>query len=770
MTIQDIRPNPQDTSNFYLANIYQTLADPNRSNVSISLPSSPPTFSPPNYAVWVNSLWFLSLVISLTCALLATLLQQWARRYLRVTQPRYSPHKRARIRAFFSEGVEKFLLPWAVEALPTLLHVSLFLFFAGLVVFLCNIKLTIFSLVLSWVGVCSALYGCITVLPIFLHDSPYNTPLTSLVWLIVIGISYITFWVLEWFTWSVYIHPQAYGRFRGLTNSYHKMLLQGMPRTAEETALNSPSEIDAGVFRWTFDCLDEDHELERFFAGLPGFRSSKVAGDPLPGLTEEGKRRICEALIGLLDRTFSSDLLPESVKNRRAIICAKALDPAEFTDAYRLILNRIVSNNQYKGLKTTEFGRIVRGWGDSGNQSTALVVQAIVTGIIATAQRRDDSWYHLASSELGVPESVLRDYAAHGDNLSFSILIHITRQKFNLFWEWPWLLDEFFIILEAASKFNVHDTSPALQHQFCALWNQIILDNNELIEWHILRRIGNIHIALHQGSDTAPTQFSTSTSDVNTFLTSYPLCNVLGHHPDSTPHIHEVTAFTTIARAVLHDNIALVPASLANTADAPSLSMPAPLPVDENITYVPPLDNHTAVPLSFFPAHPMTVEDHHIPATSPDPAAANATTRGGIDTSARTMPHPMPEPSLAPPLASTFPPSAIALQHNAVLRSSLDVPSSPPIPVPENRFPTDPSLSSDPPVTGSDHVRSLPESHSSMLAAAPLGTPQPTSVPDLGATAEDGGSTKVILHEDKDAFSSPLVNHANTTATPDLPP
>ncbi|KAH9045872.1 hypothetical protein EDB83DRAFT_2553802 [Lactarius deliciosus] len=156
----DIRPNPQDTSNFYLANIYQTLADPG-SDVSSSLPAPPP-FSPPKYAIWVNALWFLSLVIGLTCALLATLLQQWARRYLKVTQPRYSPHKRARIRAFFAEGVDKFPLPWAVEALPTLLHVSLFLFFAGLAVFLFNVNLTIFKLVLSWVGICTALYGCIT--------------------------------------------------------------------------------------------------------------------------------------------------------------------------------------------------------------------------------------------------------------------------------------------------------------------------------------------------------------------------------------------------------------------------------------------------------------------------------------------------------------------------------------------------------------------------------------------------------------------------------
>ena len=176
MSIQDLQQDPQDTSNFYLASIYQATISPEPNNNS-SL-ASPPLFSPPNSAVWVNALWFLSLVISLTCALLATLLQQWARRYLKLTLSRYSPHKRARIRAFFSEGVEKCLLPWTVDALPTPIHLSLFLFFAGLVVFLCNVNLTIFKLVLSWVSLCTALYGCITCMPIFRHDSPYYTPLS----------------------------------------------------------------------------------------------------------------------------------------------------------------------------------------------------------------------------------------------------------------------------------------------------------------------------------------------------------------------------------------------------------------------------------------------------------------------------------------------------------------------------------------------------------------------------------------------------------------
>jgi len=79
VSIQDLRPNSQDTSAFYLENIFRLLANPNVSRSSIlAIPTKPPPFSPPKYAIWVNSLWFLSLAISLTCALLATLLQQWA--------------------------------------------------------------------------------------------------------------------------------------------------------------------------------------------------------------------------------------------------------------------------------------------------------------------------------------------------------------------------------------------------------------------------------------------------------------------------------------------------------------------------------------------------------------------------------------------------------------------------------------------------------------------------------------------------------------------
>jgi hypothetical protein len=133
-------------------------------------------FVPPTSAVWVNGLWFSSLVISLTCGLLATLIQQWAQRYLRVAYPRNTPYKRARIRAFYKRGVEKLHIPWTIEALPALLHISLFLFFAGLSVFLFSVHLTIFKVVTTLFGVCAVLYATLTILPVIRKDSSYSAP------------------------------------------------------------------------------------------------------------------------------------------------------------------------------------------------------------------------------------------------------------------------------------------------------------------------------------------------------------------------------------------------------------------------------------------------------------------------------------------------------------------------------------------------------------------------------------------------------------------
>ena len=660
----------------------------------------------------------MSLVISLTCALLATLLQQWARRYLKVNQSRYSPHKRTRIRAFLAGGVEKLLLPWTVEILPALLHISLSLFFAGLVVFLWNVDLTIFKLVLSWVGICTALYGSITLMPIFRRDSPYHTPLSLPVWHIVTGMSFLTFWVLARFTQFSWVSYAAFARYHDLKRNYHKFLMQGMRKTVEETALNSPSEIDTHAFLWTFDSLDEDHELERFFSGLPGLRSSKVVQDPLTSLTEERKAGLFTALTGLLDRTFSSDLLPEPVKNRRAIICMKALDPAHTADAFG-VLDGILSKYQYSGPLVPEIMQIVTSWGNSRN--AVLDAQATIFKMLGRVQSRDDSWFILASNALGVSETVLRDYAAHGDSLSLAILLHLTHQQFNHYWKSSWPRQEFSKILEAASKFNVHNTSPELQDHFCGLWNHIVRkvhdDHSPSMAYNILRHVRNIHMALHQDTDSAPTGFSASTGDRDAVLwepSVYPVCNIPGHHPDPTPHRQDVSTSVTNARVILHDNAAPVPDSLTITPHVPSSSVPAPLDVDEDFLDAPPLDNNTSVSASFqfHPTHWHQTAMESLPSrgTSPDPVATGPTR--DIETPARTTQLFTPEPSAStpPPKSETSTsPDAVAVEHTADSHTSsldLDVPPPPsPIQVLDNAMlPTGPLLSSDSPVTRSHHT------------------------------------------------------------------
>ena len=687
MSIQDIQQNPQDTSNFYLANIYQATINPNSSTISTSLPLSPPPFSPPIHAVWVNALWFMSLVISLTCALLATLLQQWARRYLKITQSRYQPHKRARIRAFFSEGVEKCLLPWTVDALPTLLHLSLFLFFAGLVVFLCNVDLTIFKLVLSWVCLCATLYWCITCMPIIRHDSPYYTPLSLPVWHIVTGIPFLVYQFLRWFTLSVLPHSFASDRFLSLEESCRKSLAQGMQKTAEETALNLSSDIDTRAFMWTFDCLDEDHELESFFSGLPGFRSSKVVNDPLPNLNGEEMLKLYGALRGLLDRTFSSDLLPAPVKNRRALICAKAVDPehtpvdtpfdVEPTPTAFRILDLILSTYQHEGPVATGIVKLLRGWGNHMDEDKLAVhAQLTICNVIATWQPYNDSWYNFASNELGLPETSLRDYAAQGDSLSLVILIHVVRKQFSHFKKRPLLKkDNFSSVLSKASKFDAKDTSSELQHEFCALWNQIVREaqgsNDRMMAFLILAPIRNVFLALHQ--------FSAATGNWDVIPhqpSSYPLCKVSEHHSDS-PHPHDDGVSASLRRAIPHDpnNTAFVP-SITRPYSPPS-SPRDPLPVGGPVTEALSLDNQISVQDSTQPIDQTTAEGRHIPTTSLSPGIPSRTTQPS-----------MSSPSLKSNVSASQS-ADISVRHTVLSRAPSDnVQSSPSTPILDAVLPT----------------------------------------------------------------------------------
>ncbi|KAI9433379.1 hypothetical protein H4582DRAFT_1819929, partial [Lactarius indigo] len=122
--------NSQDVSATYLQHIYdflQLLVDsPSDKSIEFIL------FGPVGPFRLVNSLWYSSLTISLTCALLAILLQQWARRYLMAAQQWGTPHTRARIRGFLAEGVRNSGISLLVDVMWASHQLSFLLFTLGL--------------------------------------------------------------------------------------------------------------------------------------------------------------------------------------------------------------------------------------------------------------------------------------------------------------------------------------------------------------------------------------------------------------------------------------------------------------------------------------------------------------------------------------------------------------------------------------------------------------------------------------------------------------
>src|SRR5258707_3246015 len=132
--------------------------------------------------IWVKAMWLISLVLSLTSALIATLLQQWARRYIETINTPSEPNRRARVRSFLFFGTERYQMRVLVEIVPTFLHLSLFLFFAGLVIAFHTINAKVAIAVDVSVGLFVLAYIMLSIIPCLDMRCPYRTPMSYILW------------------------------------------------------------------------------------------------------------------------------------------------------------------------------------------------------------------------------------------------------------------------------------------------------------------------------------------------------------------------------------------------------------------------------------------------------------------------------------------------------------------------------------------------------------------------------------------------------------
>lgn len=84
--------------------------------------------------------------------------------------------------AYLNQGIKKYKMATIVEIIPLLLHISLFLFFAGLVAFLSPVNSILQYVMLVLLIGCCLLYFIITVLPTFDLSCPFWTPLSGHCW------------------------------------------------------------------------------------------------------------------------------------------------------------------------------------------------------------------------------------------------------------------------------------------------------------------------------------------------------------------------------------------------------------------------------------------------------------------------------------------------------------------------------------------------------------------------------------------------------------
>ncbi|KAK7470176.1 hypothetical protein VKT23_001614 [Stygiomarasmius scandens] len=180
-----LQDDPGDLTVVLLHQISSQLAN------ATAMPSpsfTPQLFSESPAAVRINTVWFLSLLLSLSTVSLGILCKQWLREHRRDT-PTSSPKETLELRQIRSESFEKWGIPLLLAAMPLILQLALVLFFAGVIDLLwnlnyivagfCTVVVAASVFVLVWTTVVPAYYLATCPTMIFSDDvpvCPYKSP------------------------------------------------------------------------------------------------------------------------------------------------------------------------------------------------------------------------------------------------------------------------------------------------------------------------------------------------------------------------------------------------------------------------------------------------------------------------------------------------------------------------------------------------------------------------------------------------------------------
>ncbi|SJL11089.1 uncharacterized protein ARMOST_14492 [Armillaria ostoyae] len=228
---------------FELVSIQQAISNGTSADLPLSSAVNPTAnFTPATSIAWVNGLWFTSLSLSLSAALISVLVKQWLHHYMIL--PSGTPRERSHIRQYRYMGLHKWQVPLIIGLLPMLMHLALAFFFVGLVVFLGPMHIII-AWVTGGIGAIAYLFVIATnVLPFWFSQCPYRTPLADAAYIFA---SYF----------SQHVVPKLKGFFAeplpGMPSSLNRIHIQSLNKIETHIVKSISDTLDVDALYWLYD-------------------------------------------------------------------------------------------------------------------------------------------------------------------------------------------------------------------------------------------------------------------------------------------------------------------------------------------------------------------------------------------------------------------------------------------------------------------------------------------------------------------------------------
>jgi hypothetical protein len=514
--------NSQDVSAFYLSQLYQLQAGLN-SLAPSPIPAPPVPASEPNVS---HALWFVSLVMSFVCAVGATIVQEWIRRYQLLTQLWTNPHRRsARIRASISQDGFLESVPKVLKSLTLFLHLSIYLFIAGLtflplyfrdfstlaVVLVCFIlALTGYFLLATGRVASPPILSRFALLPIYSRDSAFFPS------------------ILPFRVWPTLLFVE---------------------RQIERHASTRTLELDANAMSWLLDSLTHEEDFERFLTGIPGFYKSTQVENPAEVLKEANTAASPKAILAFMDRSLSSDL-PEGTRQRRIKISLEAMQTHPYILQRSFFHALRINSIESAIFKSVDFV-LLADHNASGNNKD-LNIRSLARCIVAIAinhledYHADERWAGIVQRRLNWAKDPFP--REQRDSIKLCNLVQLARELNTLRPDSDTLRPDSEALhpgvlhnsLREACNLNAANAAPTLQNEFCDFWNQLVIaaqlpDQDPDLRSKmtlILSSIRAIHGTLHPGAESQSATSPAITNDRDPILQnplSYSQCPVSNH-------------------------------------------------------------------------------------------------------------------------------------------------------------------------------------------------------------------------------------------------